>query len=60
MDTASDVLADVLADLPWGPGAGIELLDGRVLTFEPHRDCPCADCRAAHRFGRFEGANDGE
>lgn len=44
--------------LPWDPGAGIELLDGRVLTFEPHPECPCADCRAADRFGRFEEADD--
>lgn len=26
---------------------GCELPDGRVLTFEPHRDCGCADCEAA-------------
>jgi len=37
-------------DLP--PGA--TLPDGTVLTFPPHRDCPCADCEAA-----FEGLGTG-
>lgn len=28
---------------------GLELPDGRVLTFPPHRRCPCRDCEAAFR-----------
>lgn len=35
--------------------AGVELPDGVVLTFCPHRACPCADCRAA-----FEALDAGE
>lgn len=26
---------------------GVELPDGRVLSFPAHRRCPCADCTAA-------------
>lgn len=39
------------ADVPQDAAipAGIELPDGRVLTFEPSRECRCADCRAAFR-----------
>lgn len=29
--------------------AGVELPDGRVLTFRPSRACDCADCAAAFR-----------
>lgn len=35
--------------------AGVELPDGRVLTYPAHRDCPCADCTAA-----FEALAEGE
>lgn len=26
---------------------GVELPDGRVLTYSPSRDCACSDCTAA-------------
>ena len=26
---------------------GLVLPDGQVLTYEPHRECACADCSAA-------------
>ena len=29
--------------------AGLELPDGRLLTFAPHRECPCSDCEGAFR-----------
>ena len=32
--------------------AGLVLPDGQVLTYEPHRECACADCSAA--FDAFD------
>lgn len=29
--------------------AGVELPDGRVLSFAPSPECGCADCTAAYR-----------